>query len=106
MHDGDFWTTVAEKDVSDPGPNSLSAIKLALLFACAGVASALLLTPILAVDDHARVAYGPNDFDNIITGSIPKQSEGKIYTIRKSILQDRPDSICIIHPDGRRTGDC
>ena len=83
-----------------------SAFKAAVLFAAAGIMSALILTPILARDAPSRMAYQPGDYDNIITGSIPGQNSGRSYTIRKSVLQNSPDSICIIQPNGLKTGDC
>ncbi len=106
MRDGDFWTTVADKYPEEGRSNRLSALKLAVLFAGVGVLSALILTPILAVGPETRVAYAPDAYDNIITGSIPAQRSGRTYTIRKSVLQDAPNSICIIHANGIKTGDC
>ena len=106
MNDGDFWTTVADKYPGTEQAGGLKALKLAFLFAGVGVTSALVLTPILAVDHTSRVAFAPDAYDNIITGSIPTRNSGKTYTIRKSVLQDTPDSICIIQPNGHKTGDC
>ena len=83
-----------------------SAVKAAVLFAGAGIMSALILTPILARDAPTRMAYRSGDYNNIITGSIPGQNAGSSYTIRKSVLQNSPDSICIIQPNGLKTGDC
>jgi hypothetical protein len=105
MRDGDFWTTVMDP-YSEEKTSRFSALKVALLFAGAGVLSALILTPILTVDGSTRMAFAPDAYDNIITGSIPAQRPGRAYTIRKSVLQDTPDSICIIQPNGLKTGDC
>jgi hypothetical protein len=106
MRDGDFWTTVADKYPENERSRHLSSMKVAVLFAGVGVLSALILTPILAVGHETRVAYAPDAYDNIITGSIPAQRSGRSYTIRKSVLQDAPNSICIIQPSGLKTGDC
>lgn len=110
MRDGDFWTTVMDKNSSGVNPNGFSAMKIALLFAGAAIFSATILTPILAVDNQARIAVAPGDFDQILTGSIPNQfrtqGTNKVYTIRKSVLQDMPDSVCIIHTNGHKSGDC
>lgn len=106
MNDGDFWTTVADKYPGTEQAGRLKTLKLAFLFAGVGVTSALVLTPILAVDNTSRVAFAPDGYDNIITGSIPARNSGKTYTIRKSVLQDTPDSICIIQRNGLKTGDC
>ena len=106
MQDGDFWTTVTEKSPETGRFGRSSVFKAAALFAGAGIMSALILTPILARDAPSRVAFQPGDYDNIMTGSIPGQNAGRSYTIRKSVLQNSPDSICIIQPNGLKTGDC
>ncbi|MBW3096477.1 hypothetical protein [Pseudohoeflea coraliihabitans] len=106
MQDGDFWTTAADNFPGRHAATGIGPLKLACLFAGAAVVSALLLTPILAVDQSARIAYAPDAYDSILTGSIPARQTHSTYTIRKSILQQRPDAICIIHPGGRTSGDC
>ncbi|TDH34864.1 hypothetical protein E2A64_14065 [Pseudohoeflea suaedae] len=106
MHDADFWTTVTDKSPETGRFGRSSAVKAAMLFAGVGIVSALILTPILAKDVASRLAFHPGAYDNIITGSISGQKSGRSYTIRKSVLQDSPDSICIIQRNGFRTGDC
>ena len=113
MASGNFWVAVMDGYGGSRGSRGIGPVRLAALFAGAAIVSAVILTPILAVDTpSARVAYSPGDFDTIITGSIPgaqptqAQSQKRTYTIRKSILQDSPDSICIIQSDGSSNGRC
>lgn len=111
MANGNFWVAVMDGYGGSRGSSGIGPMRLAMLFAGAAIVSAVILTPILAVDaPSARVAYSPGDFDTIITGSIPgaqpAQAQKRTYTIRKSILQDTPESICIIQSDGSSNGRC
>jgi hypothetical protein len=78
-------------------------IRIAMLFGSAAIAIALLLTPVL--DRQVRVARlnGLPGVDRMTTGSVP---DGKIYTLHRSVLQETPSSVCVIHFNGVRTGDC
>ncbi|MDP2120810.1 MAG: hypothetical protein Q8K28_12985 [Hoeflea sp.] len=107
MKDGDFWTTAMDRDGAETQPRRYGAVRVALLFGTAAVALATILTPIVADrSTPSRVAWTADQYDNIITGSIPQRSRTTVYTVRKSILQDSPGALCIIGSDGRRTGDC
>ncbi|MCY0092455.1 hypothetical protein [Hoeflea ulvae] len=107
MSDSDFWMTVMDRDGVEAQPKRSGAVRAALLFGTAAIAVAAILTPILANRTHsARVAWVPEQYDNITTGSIPQRSQNSIYTVRKSILQENPGALCIIRSDGRKTGDC
>ncbi len=108
MTDGDFWTTVMDRDPVEAQPKRFGAVRVALLFGTAAIAVAAILTPILADrSPSARIAWAPDQFDDITTGSIPQRSKTTtVYTVRKSILQDNPGSLCIIRNDGKKTGDC
>jgi hypothetical protein len=46
----------------------------------------------------------PTEFDNITTGSIPKTENGKRYTIRRSVLQESPGSVCVVQGYGSGAG--
>ncbi|MBN9066146.1 MAG: hypothetical protein BGN87_10615 [Rhizobiales bacterium 65-79] len=96
-----------EKFLAERGPLleivQSGAIRIALLFGSTAIAIALLLAPVL--DRETRVA-GVNalpGIDRMVTGTVPT---GKIYTLHRSILQDTPSSVCVIHFNGVRTGDC
>lgn len=107
MTDGDFWMTVMDRDGVDSPTTRIGAVRVALLFGTAAVAVATILTPILADrSKSARIAWAPDRYDNITTGSIPQRSGNTVYTVRKSILQDSPGALCIIGSDGGKTGDC
>lgn len=82
------------------------ALNIAILFGTAAIALTLILTPMLAGrDGPARLASVtiPDAYDNISTGSIPsaakdrtESANGKRYVIRRSILQENPESYCIV----------
>lgn len=81
-----------------------SSIHVALMFGAAAVAMALLLTPLFDRGAEGYVAqFG--DLDRTTTGSTSRGGT-QVYTIRKSVLQPSPDSVCIIRPNGTRTGEC
>ena len=43
--------------------------------------------------------------DPLTTGAV-KNGKAAQYTIRRSVLQQTPDSVCVISNRGIRTGDC
>jgi hypothetical protein len=79
----------------------VSILRLTLLFGSAAVAFALILTPM--ADNFSRSRESPFGIDTMQTGSIGRETS---YTIRKSVLQPSPSSICVIRSDGQRVGDC
>jgi hypothetical protein len=84
------------------GMLGLSAVRMALIFGSAAVALALILAPI--ADRQTRNYYAQsNGLDTMSTGSI---GSGSRYTIRQSVLQPSPSSICVIQANGRRSGEC
>lgn len=89
------------------GPAGMGAVRVALLFGSAAVALALILTPMLE-DRTRKVAYSayPAGVDMMATGSIGQRANPGAYTIRRSVLQHSPNSVCIIRHNGMRTGDC
>jgi hypothetical protein len=103
MFDDSEW----EKFRAERGPLleivQSGAIRIALLFGSTAIAIALLLAPVL--DRQVRVArLGPAlGLDHMATGSVPSS---KIYTLHRSVLQETPSSVCVIHFNGVRTGDC
>lgn len=79
-------------------------LRLTLLFGSAAVALALLAAPVL--DRSTRQQFAGADYpaglDMVSTGSIGSRT----YTVRRSVLQASPDSVCIISANGHRSGDC
>jgi hypothetical protein len=102
--DEQFWKTVREKRQETYRSGRTGALNIALLFGTAVIALALIVTPMLAShDDRNKIASVKQDFDMLTTGSIQKQpsttttdADGKRYTIRRSVLQDTPGSVCIV----------
>ena len=99
MMDDDFWKAVREKEQTTPASRRTGALNIALLFGTAAVALSLILTPMLSDKSKSVLASAP-DFDNITTGSIPKSENGKRYTIRRSVLQQEPGSVCVVQGYG------
>ena len=82
----------------------IGALRVALLFGSAVIALALILAPVLdnQVDDY--LARGDaQGVDMMSTGTIGSKAT---YTIRKSVLQSTPNSVCILRSNGTRSGDC
>jgi hypothetical protein len=103
--DEEFWKTVRERQRATYRSGKTGALNLALLFGTAVIALSLIITPMLAGhDDQKRLAQVQQEFDMISTGSIrPAEGETKRYTIRRSVLQETPGSICIVQ--GYNAGD-
>ncbi|TPN75022.1 hypothetical protein FJ987_14040 [Mesorhizobium sp. CU2] len=82
----------------------MGVLRIALLFGSAAVALALIATPFL---DNETRSSGRDTFagglDMTATGSISRRDT---YTLRRSVLQPFPSSICVIRNDGSRSGDC
>lgn len=95
----------------------MGILRITLLFGSAVVALALIATPLL--DSRTRLQTARDHFagglDGMSTGSIGSPgsvgSTGSIghrgtYTLRRSVLQPLPSSVCVIRGDGKRSGDC
>lgn len=85
---------------------SVGLLRLTLLFGSAGVALTLILVPI--ADRHARdgtfASFQAPGIDLMSTGTVAPRGES--YTIRRSVLQPDPASVCIIRDSGSRSGSC
>ena len=82
----------------------MGILRITLLFGSAAVALALIATPFL--DNQTRSQSARDTFgglDPTSTGSIGHRDT---YTLRRSVLQPMPSSVCIIRNDGTRSGDC
>ncbi|MEI4484489.1 MULTISPECIES: hypothetical protein [unclassified Phyllobacterium] len=81
-------------------------LRITLLFGSAAVALALIIAPLANRSSQAVVDYSAGrSLDEIQTGSI-KKADPSTYTIRRSVLQSTPNSVCILKSDGTKTGDC
>lgn len=86
--------------VEDAG---MGALRIAMLFGSAMIAIALLVTPFLDRSSGGVAQNSAAGVDVMSTGSI---GAGSSYTIRRSVLQESPNSVCIIRSNGTRSGDC
>ena len=84
------------------GIAGMGVVGVALLFGSAAMALALIAAPIAenirqaAIRCRRRARPDNHRLD---------RGRGA-YTIRKSVLQSSPDSVCIIRDNGLRSGDC
>jgi len=82
----------------------MSILRITLLFGSAAVALALIAVPVL--DKQTRSSSRDaltSGLDTMNTGSVGARAT---YTLRRSVLQPSPSSVCIIRADGQRSGDC
>jgi hypothetical protein len=97
--DDEFWKTVRAQQRATVRSGKTGVLNIALLFGTAAIALSLIVTPMLAErTDSRHLAHVQEEFDNITTGSIKNDDAkgNKHYTIRRSVLQDSPGSICIV----------
>lgn len=100
MSQEDWNLRPADRDAANAG---LGSLRIALLFGAGAIALSLLVIPV--VEKQSRVAFsGPDNLDRMSTGSVQRGAGN--YTIRRSVLQTSPSSVCIIRPNGTRSGDC
>lgn len=99
--DEEFWKTVRVRRRATYRSGRTGALNIALLFGTAAIALSLIVTPMLSEDrDARRLAHVQEEFDLLTTGSITPANKGsRHYTIRRSVLQETPGSVCIIQPD-------
>ena len=111
--DEEFWKTVRVRQRATYRSGKTGVLNIALLFGTAAIALSLIVTPMLATgNDERRLAHVQEDFDLITTGSIrpahkagtPSDNTNKHYTIRRSILQETPGSLCIVQGYGADSG--
>lgn len=94
--DKDFWDAVRTNERKELKSRKTGVLNMALLFGTAAIALSLILTPMLSGgQSNKSIAYTADEFDNISTGSIGEPG-AKRYTIRRSVLQETPGSVCII----------
>lgn len=104
--DEEFWKSVRVRQRATYRSGRTGALNIALLFGTAAIALSLIVTPMLTDErDARRLSHVQEEFDFLTTGSIKPVDKGtRHYTIRRSVLQETPGSVCIIQPydtDGR-----
>ena len=105
------WDSIRPDRNHSAANAGMGILRITLLFGSAAVALALIATPFL--DSRTRLQAARAEFagslDTMNTGSIG--SMGSIgrrdtYTLRRSVLQPLPSSVCVIRDNGKRSGDC
>lgn len=101
----DEWDTIQETHDSGLKEVGSGALRITLLFGSAAVAFALFLVPILNRND--AFSFGSRtlgqSLDRMATGSV---SRDNAYVVRRSVLQNSPNAICVIRSNGNKSGDC
>lgn len=101
----EHWQETPEREFVVDRSNRMGTLNMALLFGTAAIALTLIVTPMLAPGKADRMQASTMDYDNITTGSVPSHDgKTKRYTIRRSILQQNPDEVCIIQSNGTKNG--
>ena len=106
MNDADNeWDSIREDRSDALEETGYGALRLTLLFGSAAVAFALFLVPIMSrsSDSVFGTRFSGQTLDTMTTASVPGSGA---YVIRRSVLQQSPQSVCVIRQDGRQTGDC
>lgn len=99
------WDNRTKEDQPADFLGMAGSLRFALIFGAAAIALALFITPFAERQAQSLFARGPSGLDTMSTGSVGPGGGGS-YTIRRSVLQPSPQSVCIIHRNGMRTGDC
>jgi hypothetical protein len=101
----EHWQETPEREFVVDRSNRMGTLNMALLFGTAAIALTLIVTPMLAPGKTDRMQASTMDYDNITTGSVPSHDgKTKRYTIRRSILQQDPEELCIIQSNGTKNG--
>ena len=106
MSDADNeWDLIREDRNDALGETGYGALRLTLLFGSAAIAFALFLVPIMSrgSDSVFGTRFSSQNLDTMTTASVGASGQ---YVIRRSVLQQSPQSVCVIRQDGRQSGDC
>ncbi len=99
------WDAI-RPDRGNRGANEgMGILRITLLFGSAAVALSLIAMSFLENQTRSQSAHDGflSGLDRTATGSIGHHGT---YTVRRSVLQPQPGSVCIIRSDGRMSGDC
>ena len=98
------WDLIRPERQSSTVRASAGILRVTLLFGFAAVALALIATPYL--EGKTRMQVGQARFDGLDYTSTGSIARGSSYTLRRSVLQKTPQSICVISENGARSGQC
>lgn len=106
MRNDEFWFAVEMQSERSGRRGRIGPVRVALLFGTLAAAMALLVPPMMDTGNRGFVSYasGPG-IDTMTTASIPQRNGSRIYTERRSVLQE-PGTVCIVQAAGRGFGDC
>ncbi|MCO5064858.1 MAG: hypothetical protein M9924_10605 [Rhizobiaceae bacterium] len=95
------WQFVGDEGSWSMRGAGMGLLRATLLFGLGIAALTILIVPVL--DKRSDQWADGAGIDTMQVGSINK---GNTYTLRRSVLQPSPDSVCVIRPDGSRRGAC
>ena len=100
------WAEIRPQNASTVSEAGHGMLRITLLFGSLAVAIALFLTPVIdrGSDSALTASVGYRGIDRTATGTV--RGTMQQYTVRRSVLQNTPSSMCIIHSNGMKTGDC
>lgn len=104
MQADEEWNLIRPERQSTAVRATAGILRITLLFGFVAVAMALIVTPLL--EGRTRPQIGQARFDGLdftATGAISRSSN---YTLRRSVLQQSPQALCVIYENGRRSGQC
>lgn len=97
------WDSIRPDRLRGASQAGMGLLRLTLLFGSAAVALALFATPYL--DGRMRLQATGDDLAGVDMMSTASIGHRDTYTLRRSVLQPLPSSVCVIS-NGRHTGDC
>ena len=100
IQDNEWRGRIPAWDAQETG---YSILRMTLLFGSIAIAIALLAVPVLQSEVRQAAGGRAAGLDSMATGSIRK---GERYTMRRSVLQNSPDAVCVYHDNGSRSGSC
>lgn len=105
MNSEQEWETIRGDRGLRLGNAGIGMLRITLLFGSIAVALSLMVASMADNRLHSQVArgYDMRNIDMTTTGSIGSTER---YTIRRSVLQNSPKSVCIIRENGSKSGDC
>ena len=97
------WDSIRPERSFRAADAGMGILRITLLFGSAAVALALIATPFLDSRTRLQSDGFAGGTDTMSTGSIGHRNT---YTLRRSVLQPLPNSVCVIRGNGRSSGDC
>ena len=105
MYPDNEWYDIRGRSAKQYSLTGHKMLRMALVFGFGAIALTAVLLPVAQNQANRILAANgaTQGVDTITTGSVRYNGQ---YTVRRSILQANPDSVCIIRDNGSRAGDC